>query len=582
MLWACLALPVLLALHQPGAQALPLAASALSQPAQGATNSSEIEALMVIANTLFQSQAQQIAYGWLLNIDPCGFETCRPKVQPSCSWTGLSCTNWHVTGILLDPTRVIQPGVPAQLKGTISPYIVLLQQLQSLQLGNQGITGTLPRVLGLLSNLTTLDLSSNQMTGFLPTTWGLLSNLTTLTLFNNSLEGSVPSSWTGLTSLNALCQTQVPASSVVVYASGCKALLFQLLQEPDGNPGLCNTIPNITALSPASFANSALDFPACNASVLAAQAASNTSPASPSSPSASPASSPSPEAGSAPSAGSYHTSPGINVSVSVLVGLCFLLGILAGLVRIRQQQRRHRQLLIGLNQQRRDIAQLRADAPAFGTAQFDAFAAATTPFCSTPRLVLGPDGNHLALARKLKQQNADARSGIDGSSAEGTGQGSASTSLSNTVNIPARFSYQPQTKLYTAYLEVDSREAQNAPMPVDLVSPIPTSKAESNRADGAVQHQPTALQVETRQPSMAGGNMLGRVSQSLSRLSAQSLPPEPNQDPDWQSHQRSSSLMQQREDVGASQGAQQQPRSEQQGSGQQQQRSWWPFRRAMQ
>lgn len=88
---------------------------------------------------------------------------------------------------------------------------------------------------------------------------------------------------------------------------------------------------------------------------------------------------------------------------------------------------------------------------------------------------------------------------------QGTGQGSASTSLSNTVNIPARFSYQPQTKLYTAYLEVDSREAQNAPMPVDLVSPIPTSKAESNRADGAVQHQPTALQVETRQPSMAGG-----------------------------------------------------------------------------
>ncbi|DBB18021.1 TPA: hypothetical protein ACH3X3_003013 [Trebouxia sp. C0006] len=556
MLWACLALPVLLALYQPGAEALPLAASALSQPAQGSTNSSEIEALMVLANTLFQSQAQQIAYGWLLNIDPCGFETCRPRVQPSCSWTGLSCTNWHVTGILLDPTRVTQPGVPAQLKGTISPYIVYLQQLQSLQLGDQGITGTLPRVLGMLNNLTTLDLSSNQMTGFLPTTWGLLSNLTTLTLFNNSLEGSVPSSWTGMTSLNSLNLT--------------------------GNPGLCNSIPNITALSASSYANSSLDFPACNASVLAAQAASNTSPASPSSPSASPSASPSPEAGSTPSAGSYHTSPGINVSVSVLVGLCFLLGLLAGLFRIRQQQRRHRQLLIGLNQQRRDIAQLRADAPAFGTPQFDTFAAATTPFCSTPRLVLGPDGTHLALARKLKQQNSDARSAVDGSSAEGTGQGSASTSLSNTVNIPARFPYQPQTRLYTAYLEVDSREAQNAPMPVDLVSPIPSSKAESNRADGAAQQQPTALQVETRQPSTAGGNMLGRVSQSLSRLSAQSLPLEPNQEPAWQSIQRSSSLMQQHEDVDASAGAQQQMRSEQQGGGQQQQRSWWPFRRGTQ
>ncbi len=97
---------------------------------------------------------------------------------------------------------------------------------------------------------------------------------------------------------------------------------------------------------------------------------------------------------------------------------------------------------------------------------------------------------------------------------QGTGQGSASTSLSNTVNIPARFPYQPQTKLYTAYLEVDSREAQNAPMPVDLVSPIPTSKAESNRLDGAAQHQPTALQVETRQPSMAGGMITVAALQS--------------------------------------------------------------------
>ncbi len=97
---------------------------------------------------------------------------------------------------------------------------------------------------------------------------------------------------------------------------------------------------------------------------------------------------------------------------------------------------------------------------------------------------------------------------------QGTGQGSASTSLSNTVNIPARFSYQPQTKLYTAYLEVDSREAQNAPMPVDLVSPIPTSKAESNRLDGAAQHQPTALQVETRQPSTAGGMITVAALQS--------------------------------------------------------------------
>ena len=138
------------------------------------------------------------------------------------------------------------------------------------------------------------------------------------------------------------CRTPIPASSVVSHALRCKALLCNCCRNLTGNPGLCNAIPNITALSTSSFANSALDFPACNASVLAAQAASNTSPASPLSPSASPASSPSPEAGSTPGAGSYHTSPGINVSVSVLVGLCFLLGLFAGLFRIRQQQLRHR------------------------------------------------------------------------------------------------------------------------------------------------------------------------------------------------------------------------------------------------
>lgn len=32
------------------------------------------------------------------------------------------------------------------------------------------------------------------------------------------------------------------------------------------------------------------------------------------------------------------------------------------------------------------------------------YPAADNPYCSTPRLVLGPDGQHLALARKLKQQ----------------------------------------------------------------------------------------------------------------------------------------------------------------------------------
>lgn len=562
---ACLAVSALFLIQQSAVQALPLAAIPLTQAgdSQGTTNATEVDALMVLTNTLFQSQAQQIAYGWLTNIDPCGFATCKPRVQPSCSWTGLSCTNWHVTGILLDPTRVTEPGVPAQLTGTISPDIVYLQALQSLQLGDQGITGTLPRVMGLLSALQTLDLSSNKLTGFLPTTWGLLSNLTTLNLSNNSLQGSVPSSWTGMTALSTLDLAM--------------------------NPSLCNPVPNITTLSPASSANAALTFPICNATVLAAQAASNASPAPSTSPSASPSSqsSPSPESSSPIGAGTYHTSPGINVSVSILVGLCFLLGIFAGAARIRQQQRRHRQLLVGLNQQRRDIQQLRGTAPMqffHGAAQLEAYAAATTPFCSTPRLVLGPDGQQLALARKLKQQNLETepKSAVDSDHAEGTGQGCTSTDGSDAVNL-LDLHTAFHTKLYTAHLEVDLQHAENAPLPVDLVTPIDTSR----RAD-EVQNQPAAFHTEARQASTTERGPLGRISHSLSRLSAQNLPPEPNQDPARHSGQASLQLSHPSsggvlnppvEDIDGGQGLQQHPSAVQQdpAAAGQQQRSWWPF-----
>lgn len=75
----------------------------------------------------------------------------------------------------------------------------------------------------------------------------------------------------------------------------------------------------------------------------------------------------------------------------------------------------------GLNRQRNNMEQWRDGAPpnADGT-PFDPFMAANTPFCGTPRLVLGPDGQQLALARKLKQQNADnaPKSAVDSSQAE--------------------------------------------------------------------------------------------------------------------------------------------------------------------
>ena len=62
----------------------------------------------------------------------------------------------------------------------------------------------------------------------------------------------------------------------------------------------------------------------------------------------------------------------------------------------------------GLNQQRNHLGQWRGGpSPDADGAQPDDITAANNPFCGTPRLVLGPDGQQLTLARKLKQQNPE-------------------------------------------------------------------------------------------------------------------------------------------------------------------------------
>lgn len=117
---------------------LPLTAAALNPSLGQGTNQTEVDALTMIVGSLFQSPAQEVAYGWLQGVDPCGSATCNSTMLPQCSWTGLSCVNWHITGIRLDPAIVTQPGIPAQLGGTLSPYIVYLSRLTSFQLANQG------------------------------------------------------------------------------------------------------------------------------------------------------------------------------------------------------------------------------------------------------------------------------------------------------------------------------------------------------------------------------------------------------------------------------------------------------------
>lgn len=65
-------------------------------------------------------------------------------------------------------------------------------------------------------------------------------------------------------------------------------------------------------------------------------------------------------------------------------------------------------MMSGLNQQRHNFGQWRGGlSPETHGSQLDPMTAANNPFCGTPRLVLGPDGQQLTLARKLKQQNPE-------------------------------------------------------------------------------------------------------------------------------------------------------------------------------
>lgn len=65
-------------------------------------------------------------------------------------------------------------------------------------------------------------------------------------------------------------------------------------------------------------------------------------------------------------------------------------------------------MMSGLNQQRNNFRQWRGGlSPEEHGSHLDPMTAANNPFCGTPRLVLGPDGQQLTLARKLKQQNPE-------------------------------------------------------------------------------------------------------------------------------------------------------------------------------
>ena len=105
------------------------------------------------------------------------------------------------------------------------------EQIISLDLANNNLTGELPGALGNLSNLKTLNLSDNQLHGPIPSELGNLANLTDLYLSQNALSGSIPSELSNLSNLTGLYLDQNtltgPLPQSLTNLTNLKEFIFQ-------------------------------------------------------------------------------------------------------------------------------------------------------------------------------------------------------------------------------------------------------------------------------------------------------------------------------------------------------------------
>ena len=105
---------------------------------QTATNFTEREAVVNLAQNIFTSTPQQLGQGWFVDIDPCGKPTCQPSNLTMCAWTGISCDSWHIIGIQLQPSVSISTDDPSYESGSLSSHLGDLPHLRTLQMADLG------------------------------------------------------------------------------------------------------------------------------------------------------------------------------------------------------------------------------------------------------------------------------------------------------------------------------------------------------------------------------------------------------------------------------------------------------------
>ncbi len=110
-------------------------------------------------------------------------------------WYGITVTADQVTSIALNANN---------LSGSIPGELFNLSNLQFLYFSTNHLTGSIPAQIGSLSSLVGIDLGYNELTGIIPVELGSLSGLQAITLCSNQLTGSIPAEIGNLSNLQVL------------------------------------------------------------------------------------------------------------------------------------------------------------------------------------------------------------------------------------------------------------------------------------------------------------------------------------------------------------------------------------------
>nr|GEV31948.1 probable inactive receptor kinase At5g10020 [Tanacetum cinerariifolium] len=145
----------------------------------------ELDSLLEIKRGIREDASGKVLSSW----DPKSFSSNGCPVD----WYGITCSNGHVTSIMLDALGLVG-----------SFHFASFTMLRNLSISGNSFEGTVSNEIGSVSSLEYLDVSSNLLHGPLPVVITSLKRLVHLNLSLNNLEGTVPSSLGNLKQLKYL------------------------------------------------------------------------------------------------------------------------------------------------------------------------------------------------------------------------------------------------------------------------------------------------------------------------------------------------------------------------------------------